>query len=183
MKSIVFLIGADEVPKSNAKQLATEIGFSEIKNYSNMIEIEQQSISYPVSFFLFEQISNVNIYKEVIESIRSCKRLKLRFSPLILLSDSPTPEFIRQSITIGFDDIISQPYQGSCIKERLAKQIDHSITYYETPKFFGPDRRRNTDNSLTTNINRRGVEKCRQFKFVRNLTNGISITKETIDAG
>ena len=182
MDCTAFLVGLDNKQGSIAYETAQRAGFSTIKPFTSLADVEKQTVNSAICFFLFEEVSDILSLSETIKPIRLCKRHDVRFFPLIYLCDEPSSDIIRQCISNGFDDIIVNPKTNSNIKQRLIKQLDSIITYFETDSFFGPDRRRIADINLSKNANLRGKEKCLQIKFTRNVQNGSAIKSSIVQA-
>ncbi|MCF6343464.1 MAG: hypothetical protein L3J15_02140 [Devosiaceae bacterium] len=183
MKCAAYLVEADEtnltapptISVSSLQNIAQQAKFLTINTHFSIEDIEQQTAHTPVCFILFEHTSDIMVYEELVKEIRSCKRHNIRFFPLIYLCEKPIPAVIRRCITIGFDDVIAGPFDNNPIRKRLMMQFNCEIVYFETPTYFGPDRRRHADKNLSKSSIMRGKEKCLQIKFSRNISGGISI--------
>jgi len=179
MDTIAYYIGADNDFLSVSNELAASIGFKEINKFTNLAQIELQTLENPVCFFLFDETQEVKSLKKIVDRIRACKRHKIRFFPLIYLCSNPSPDIIRQTLALGFDDVIIKPFNNN-IKTRLQLQIDKNIIYYETSEYFGPDRRRlDSKQKITKRETQKGIKYC-QYKFLRCLENGTKIIEKKI---
>ncbi len=164
------------------KNLAQRAGFSHILHFSSLAQVEQQAKQTPICFFLFGQIDNFSKVSEILRPIRICKRHNVRFFPIIHLCDNPSSEIIKQSIANGFDDIIASPINDETINRRLRKHLNNMAIYYETARFFGPDRRRIVENNQIKRAPARGIEKCMQYSFIRDPKTGVKIVNKVIEA-
>lgn len=182
MDCAAFLVGLNNKQGSIAYEIAERAGFSVIKPFISLADVETQTVNNAVCFFIFEEVNDLLSLRKTIKPIRSCKRHNVRFFPLIYLCNEPSSSVIKQCISNGFDDIIVNPKNNTNTKQRLIKQLDSTVTYFETDNFFGPDRRRIADNNLSENTDLRGKEKCLQIKFTRNSQSGIVIKTSIVQA-
>ncbi len=177
-KCSAFLLGSDDKPGKATYKIVENAGFASIFPFTSLADIERVSAQTPICFILFEQVDNILSLQSVLGRFRKCRRQNVRFFPLIYLCNTPSPKTIRQCVNIGFDDIIALPIDDEGLKSRLARQLNRTIIYFETKDFFGPDRRRISDKYLSTNPIPRGVEKCLQYKFIRDVEKGIIISSK-----
>jgi hypothetical protein len=111
------------------------------------------------------------------DAIRFSPSLDLRFSPLIYFARSLSVEAIKQCVGMGFDDVISLPYRGGDLSERIFRQIGTTQTYYETATYFGPDRRNRVGAPRSTDSDHGGGE-FRRIEIIRNPLSGIDVLRD-----
>ncbi len=175
MDTIAYCVNENTSRSNVLHEFSTIIGFTQVSDYIGLAQVEKQSFQTPIMFFIFEQVSDIRRFKNIVSQIRACKRHNIRFSPLIYLCNIPSPQTIKNGIAMGFDDVIAKPFNFKKIKTRLDMQVDKIIPYYETSDYFGPDRRKFDQENSTVNPNKRKNMQYLQYKFIRNLNDGIII--------
>jgi hypothetical protein len=103
--------------------LAKNLDFSSVTPYAGVTAAEVQSAITPVCFFLFAAVEDVGILQGVSDALRFCPNRRIRFSPLIYFSESPSVEAITRCIAMGFDDVITMPFTRARVAERINRQI------------------------------------------------------------
>jgi hypothetical protein len=101
----------------------------------------------------------------------------MRFSPLIYFSESPSVETITRCINMGFDDVITMPFTRNRVAERIDRQVGQSHIYYETPAYFGPDRRDRVTGPKRPAESRVGGQ-FRRLEIVRDLLTGVTVLRD-----
>jgi len=177
MNAAAFVVGPLDGPGAALMDMAHRLDFSAVLNYAGVAQAEQQCNRTPVCFFLFAAVEDVNSLRGVAEAIRFCPSRRVRFSPLIYFSESPSAETITRCINMGFDDIITMPFTRSRVAERIDRQIGQSLTYYETPGYFGPDRRDRVTGPRRPAETRIGGQ-FRRLEIVRNLLTGVNVVRD-----
>ena len=177
MKAAAFVVGPLDGPGAALMDLARRLSFSAVLPYAGVARAEQQAIRTPVCFFLFAAVPDVAELRSVAEAIRFCPSRRVRFSPLIYFSESPSVDTISRCINMGFDDVITMPFTRARIVERIDRQIGQSHIYYETPGYFGPDRRDRVTAPTRAAETRLGGQ-FRRLEIVRNLLTGINVVRD-----
>jgi hypothetical protein len=114
--------------------------------------------------------------KPVVDAIRFSPNLRLRFLPLIYFSRDASLTTIRACIRMGFDDVIALPYAGADLRERILRQVETPQVYYETPSYFGPDRRNRLGNDRSLDSDHGGGQH-RRIEIVRRET-GVDVLND-----
>jgi len=177
MKPTVYIVGPNEGPGAGLTEMARQLNFGTVQPYGGVPQAEQQVTRTPICYFLFSAVSDVGTLRGIAEAIRFSSSRKVRFSPLIYFSESPSIETITRCINMGFDDVITMPFTRSRVMERITRQIGTSFTYYETPGYFGPDRRGRVAAPPPAGENRQGGQ-FRRLEIVRNLSTGINVVRD-----
>lgn len=177
MQATAYIVGPLDGPGAALMDLARRLSFAAVLPYAGVAEAEQQARSTPVCFFLFAAVSDVGTLRNVAEAIRFCPRSRVRFSPLIYFSESPSVESIGRCINMGFDDVITMPFTPSRVAQRIDRQIGQALVYYETPGYFGPDRRDRVTAPKRAAESRIGGQ-FRRLEIVRNLLTGINVVRD-----
>jgi hypothetical protein len=141
MKATAFIVGPEDGPGATLKQLARQIGFEAVYPFRSVLDAERQSLATPLIYFLFPAADGLRKLKRSAEQIRGSEAERIRFAPMVYFSESPSLETAKACINMGFDDIITLPVALSRVEERLDRQLERPLTYYETASYFGPERR------------------------------------------
>ena len=177
MKASAYIVGPMDGPGAALTDLARRLSFSSVMPYSGLVQAEQQANRTPVCFFLFAAVADVETLRGVAEAIRFCPSRRVRFSPLIYFSESPSVETITRCINMGFDDIITMRFTRARVLERIDRQIGQSHIYYETQGYFGPDRRDRVTGARHPAESRVGGQ-FRRLEIVRNLLTGVNVLRD-----
>lgn len=179
MKATAFVVGPLDGPGAAIVDLARRLSFGNVLPYGGLAQAEQQASITPVCYFLFAAVPDVDTLRGVAEAIRFSPSRRIRFSPLIYFSESPHVETITRCINMGFDDIITMPFTRARMAERIERQVGQNLVYYETPGYFGPDRRDRVTAPRRAGETRIGGQ-FRRLEIVRNLLTGISVVRDDL---
>lgn len=177
MKACAFVVGPEDGQGAALRLLARQIGFDAAYPYRDIADAERQSASTPLIFFLFAAVDSLRRLQRVTEAIRRSDSRSVRFSPMIYFSETPSLDTIRACINMGFDDIITLPFTLNRVEERIERQIYRTVVYYETPSYFGPDRRNRLGHE-TGHSGRGTGGQHRRLELVRNPGTGITILRD-----
>lgn len=158
--------------------LARAIGFATVSRYQSMPRAEAQVARTPLVFFLCSPVADVHTLEPIAAAVRFASAPKLRFLPLIYFARDPSLETVKRCIGMGFDDVIALPISGDDIGDRIARQIGHIQTYYETATYFGPDRRNLLGGAPPSTGGDRGGGQFRRIEIMRNTNTGIELIRD-----
>lgn len=177
MKAAAYIVGPPDGSGAALTDLAKRLDFGAVLPYGGVAQAEQQVQRMPVCFFLFAAVDDVETLRGVAEAIRFCPSRRLRFSPLMYFSESPSVETITRCINMGFDDVITMPFTRARVAERIERQVGQNLTYYETPGYFGPDRRNRVTGPQRAGETRMGGQ-FRRLEIVRHLLTGVNVVRD-----
>jgi hypothetical protein len=177
MKACAFIVGPPDGPGAALRDMARRLGFETVLPFSGVAGAEQQSAQTPLLFFLFAAVDDPQTLKSAADAIRFSPGRKVRFSPLIYFSESPSVAAIRLCAAMGFDDVITLPFIHARIEERLARQIDKTLVYFETPSYFGPDRR-DRPPAGSMSLGRAADRQHRRIEIIRSIQGGVSVLRD-----
>lgn len=181
MRAYAYVVGPEDGPGAALGELARGLGFAGVSPFSTIAQADAQSQQTPVVFFLFAATENPRGLRGVAEAIRFSASRRLRFSPLIYFAESPSVEAITTCINMGFDDVITMPFTRRRVLERVTRQVGQTLIYYETPSYFGPDRRRSP--GAETTVEQRLGGQYRRLEIVRSLMSGVNVLRDDHVAG
>jgi hypothetical protein len=174
MNACAYVVGDDAAGGLSLEPLARKLGFDVVLPYSGMAEAERRSREPPLAFFFFAEVQDLKLLAAPIEAIRGSGADDLRFAPLIYFCRKPSMEVIRRSVGMGFDDIITEPFTPERVAGRLSRQVSTELAYYQTPSYFGPDRRRH-DREPRSEEAQGGF---RRVEIFRDPASGISVVHD-----
>ena len=174
MNAAAFVVGPRDGAGAALADLARNMGFSPVDRYQGLYRAERQATVTPLIFFFCAAVPNVETLKPMADAIRFSPNLRLRFLPLIYFARDPSLTTIRACIRMGFDDVIALPYAGGDLKERVFRQVGSPRTYFETPTYFGPDRRNRTGH-VRSNDSDHGGGQHRRIEIQRTIETGVSV--------
>ena len=179
MRAYAYVVGPEDGPGAALMDMARGLGFAGVAPYTSIAQAEHQTVQTPVCFFLFAAVEEVARLRAVAEAVRFAPSRRVRFSPLIYFSESPSVEAIRACIDMGFDDIITMPFTQRRVADRIARQVGQNLVYYETASYFGPDRR-GRGTAGDTAIEQRGIGQFRRLEIMRSLMSGINVLRDEL---
>ena len=181
MKASAYVVGPLDGPGAALMDLAQGLDFASVLPYGGVSHAERQVNQTPVCYFLFAAVEDVSMLRGVADAIRFCPSRRVRFSPLIYFSESPSVEAITRCIGMGFDDVITMPFTQARVRERIARQVGQTQVYYETPGYFGPDRRDRVTGPKQAGESRLGGQ-FRRLEIVRSLFTGVTVVRDDLHA-
>lgn len=140
MRACAYVVGPPDGPGAALMDMAKSYGLPIVLPYAGVPAAEVQSHQTPLMFFLFAAVDGVNALKKVADAIRFSPSRRVRFSPLVYFSESPSMEAIRLCIDMGFDDVITLPFTPKRVVSRLERLVDVTLIYNETASYLGPER-------------------------------------------
>lgn len=177
MQACAFVVGPEDGQGATLRSLARQIGFDAVYPYRNLADVERQSVSSPLIFILVCTVDDVHQLQHVATGIRASASQRVRFAPMIYFAESPSLEVIKACINMGFDDIITLPFTLTRVEERLERQVYRTVVYYETPTYFGPDRRNRLGQDAGHSARGTGGQ-YRRMELVRHPTTGINVLRD-----
>lgn len=180
LKASAFVVGPRDGAGAALMDLARAIGFANVSRYQGLPRAEAQSAKTPLIFFLCSPVRDVRTLKPMADAIRFSPSLKLRFLPMIYFARDPSLETVKHCIGMGFDDVIALPFAGDDIGDRIARQIGHIQTYYETATYFGPDRRNRLGGDPRSAGSDHGGGQFRRIEIMRNPETGIELLSDDL---
>lgn len=117
---------------------------------------------------------------EVIQEARANQDDNIRFMPIIMLTSNQNERIIRKFLMLGCDDIILYPCTSQPLANRLRMQIDQQFDYFQTAKYFGPDRRKKEHDA--DHPDRRGGKDSyyRHIEIRRDLRGGVKVLSSQV---
>ena len=179
MQATAYIIGPPDGPGAALTALARQLHFAAVLPFSGLAAAEMRMEATPVCFFLFAAVPDLEALRGVAEAIRFSPSRHMRFSPLIYFADNPSVETIAACINLGFDDIIAMPLIPAQLLPRLERQIGHNLVYYETPFYFGPDRRDRMTAPRRPAESRLGGQ-FRRLEIIRHTNSGIEVVRDDL---
>lgn len=177
MHATAFIIGPTTGAGAALADIARTLKFAAVLPYRGIEAVESQARQTPICYFLFAPVNQIASLAEIADAIRFCPSRNVRFSPMIYFSDKTSVEAISACINLGFDDIITMPFTQQRVRERIARQVGPSLTYFETSSYFGPDRRDRVPTPNRPTENRMGGH-FRRLEIVRSFEAGVSVLSD-----
>jgi DNA-binding response OmpR family regulator len=175
-KATAYIVGPVDGPGAALSDMAKRLGFEAVLPFAGTATAEQQTARTPLLFFLFAAVNDVSTHKDTADAIRFSSSRRVRLSPLIYFSESPSLDGIRACADMGFDDVVTLPFSRERVIERLGRQVNRTVVYYETPTYFGPDRRTQADAAAGE---RRGMAgRIRRLEIIRSIGDGPSVIRD-----
>lgn len=171
MRASAFVVGPPDGPGAALSDLARSLGFTGIRPFSTVAAADAQAQQTPLLFFLFAAVEDVTGLKSVADAIRFSASRRIRFSPMVYFSESPSAEAIRTCVDMGFDDVITLPFSHQRVSSRLERLVDHTQVYFETADYLGPDRGARASQA------RHGTQ-YRRLEIIRTALGGVSVTRD-----
>lgn len=181
MDAYAYVAGPDDDRCAALFDLVSGIGFSGVSSFRGIAQISEQTARNPICFILCSSVSDPRQLRSTAEAVRFSDLPRVRFSPLVYLTEQPSIETAVACVNMGFDDVVALPQSRAQLRERLEYQIGEMKVYYEASGYFGPDRRRNIVPRREGADARQGGP-YRRFELIRDARAGISVMREEIGA-
>lgn len=181
MQATAYVVGSLDGSGGPLMDLARRLHFEAVLPYGGLAQVEHRAGMTPICFFLFAAVPDVEALRAVAEAVRFSPSRRTRFSPLIYFAETPSVETISACINLGFDDIIATPFTLARVLPRIERQIGHNLVYYETPGYFGPDRRDRVTGPTRAAESRLGGQ-FRRLEIVRHPMTGIEVVRDDLYA-
>jgi len=165
-KATAYIVGPQDGPGAALTEMARHLGFEAVLPYAGVQLAEQQLARTPLLYFLFPAVNDVASLKPHADGLRFCPSRRLRLSPLIYFSESPSLDGIRACAAMGFDDVVTLPFSRERVTARLARQVNRGIAYCESRDYAGPDRPV------------AGGGPVRRFDLIRSFAEGTIVTRD-----
>lgn len=172
-RACAYIVGPADGPGAALSDLARSLGFATVQHYSSIASAELQSQRTPLMFFMFAAVEDVSSLRVTADAIRLSGSRRLRFSPLVYFAETPSMDAIQSCVEMGFDDVITLPFVAQRVNDRLVRMIDRTQIYFETSKYFGPDRGHFHKDASDAGAYRR-------IEIVRTMDAGISVVRDEI---
>lgn len=159
---------------TKAGQLVTTLkaaGFGQVEVVKNSADFSLENLHHKICFFVFDQDIGHENSRKILRLIRSIKKQHRCFSPAILAVNDMSVDAIKNISKSGFDDVVSLELLSGGAANRLTKQLDQSLHYFETSDYFGPDRRSGTSKARHPE----NPQPFNKYTIVRNVHKGINI--------
>lgn len=169
MRACAYVVGPHNGPGMALLELASSLNFSVVQPFIGLGSAETQAQQTPLLFFLFATVDNVETLRPVAEAIRFAGARRIRFSPMMYFSESPSEDTIRMCVEMGFDDVITMPFSAPRVQQRVARMVDRRQVFLETSYYFGPDRRGDKESGP-----------YRRIEIVRSPDRGVSVRRDEV---
>lgn len=179
MRACAYVVSPNGRSATALMDLAKGLGFDAVVPYQGLAAAEAQINRTPLLFFLCSAASEMRVVKAVADAIRFYPSPGIRFSPLVYFDESPSLDVIRRCIAMGFDDVITLPFTRERVEERLQRQVDRPQVYFETPSYFGPDRRGRLEAEPIHSLRGSGGQ-FRRLEIVRTPARGIHVVRDDV---
>jgi|SRR5215217_305338 len=178
MKAYAYVVGPQDVAWTTLFDMAGDLGFAGISDFRGLAQVEEQAGETPICYFLFSAVSDLRALRPLARDIRFSPSAHIRFAPMVYCAESLSVENIMACINMGFDDIVALPQSGPRLQARLARQVDRTVVFYETPGYFGPDRRNRLASLNARRPQSRAAGPYRRLEIVRTLLSGVSVLRD-----
>ncbi|MDB5538360.1 MAG: hypothetical protein JWQ89_87 [Devosia sp.] len=171
MRACAYVVGPPDGPGAALMDLARGIGFPTVLSYAGIAAADTQAHQTPLLFFLFAAVDDVAGLKPVADAIRFSPSRRIRFSPLVYFSESPSADAIKTCVEMGFDDVLTLPFTQQRVSARLDLLVEHTQVYFETATYLGPDR------GVRASPHRAGAQ-YRRLELIRTPARGVSVMRD-----
>lgn len=86
---------------------------------------------------------------DIVREIRASSIEQLAYIPIIMMTGHTEQENIVAARDAGVTEFLAKPFTAKTLYSRIATLVDNPRPFVKTRNFFGPDRRRRTDEAPT----------------------------------
>lgn len=112
-----------------------------------------------ITDWLMEPVDGITL----IRNIRTHPSSTNRMVPIILITGYSAASRVKQARDMGVTEFLVKPFTGLDLAKRIAHIVNKPRDFVQTPKYFGPDRRRRKGDEYQ-GPKRRGIEKSEEQK-------------------
>ena len=159
--------------------LARRLGLAPVDRFIDVQAVEHRLMTVPLAYVFIAAVPDPRRLKPLVSAIRSATSLRMRFAPLIYFADTASADMIRACVGLGFDDIVTHPFTVSKVAERLERLVDRPVVFYETPTYFGPDRRGRLEANESHELRGSGGQ-YRRLEIVRTERGGVDVVRDEV---
>lgn len=131
---------SDGPPLRSLERFAAATSLGRLLHYRDMAALADDRAR--IVFFLVHFGLGNDAKIALLQQVRAHPAYRIRFAPVILISDDCDGATYLDYVQMGFDDILCLPDAVELLMDRLLNQLNHDILYIETTDYLGPDRRR-----------------------------------------
>lgn len=175
MNAYAYVVGPQDTAWTTLFDMAGDLGLVGRSSFRGLAQVEDQAAETPICFFLFSAVADVRSLRPLAQEIRRAPADSIRFAPLVYCAAAPSIESTVALINMGFDDIVALPQTVWGLRDRLARQTDRRVDFYQTRSYFGPDRRNRLARLPSPRQPTRSGGPFRRLGIVRDLTAGINV--------
>lgn len=149
MDATAFIVGARTGPAVALTQIARQIGFLNVGPYEGLSKAALALGRTPLVYFLFAPEQDGAERKAAARAVRTAKaRVRaLRFMPMVAFCETAAPADVEMCLDLGFDDLITLPFEPARIGRRLKRLGEGTFTFTDGPTYCGPTRTQATDSA------------------------------------
>ncbi|KKB78660.1 hypothetical protein VW35_09030 [Devosia soli] len=181
MKAYAYVVGPQDMAWQTLFDMSKDLDLAGVSDYRGLSQVEQQAGQTPVCYFLFSAVKDLSQLRPVAHAIRFSSSPLIRFSPMVYCAEEPSIETAVACINMGFDDVVALPQTKAKLADRLARQVDRNLVFYESQGYFGPDRRNRVAERTQRTAKAPGGP-FRRLEIVRSLLDGVSVLRDDVVA-
>ena len=125
------------------KTLLHGFGVHEIYDANDAISGFEELRTTKVDIILLDNKMDTLNGIEFTRMVRTANDSPNQYIPIIMISAYTELSRIQAARDVGVNEFVSKPISAKSLNARITEVIEHPRKFIETPKYFGPDRRRN----------------------------------------
>lgn len=133
-------------------------GVHEIYDANDAITGFEELINSKIDIILLDNRMDTLDGIEFTRMVRTAADSPNHYTPIIMISGYTERFKVQQARDVGVNEFISKPLSAKNLSDRINQVVYNPRAFIETPKFFGPDRRR------SKNLGYTGPERRQQGK-------------------
>lgn len=136
------------------KTLLHGFGVHEIYDANDAITGFEELTNSKIDVILLDNKMDTLDGVEFTRMVRTAADSPNHYVPIIMISAHTERSRVQQARDVGINEFVSKPLSAKNLSDRISEVIKNPRPFIETPKYFGPDRRR-TKNSTYKGPERR----------------------------
>lgn len=137
------------------KTLLHGFGVHEIYDANDAVSGFEELTNSKVDIILLDNMMDTLNGIEFTRMVRTARDSPNHYIPIIMISAYTERTRIQAARDVGVNEFICKPISAKNLSDRIMEVVNHPRDFIETPKYFGPDRRR-TKNAGYKGPERRG---------------------------
>lgn len=147
-KMSLLLVDGSNFMRSTIRQMCRTFGFAEILEASDGSEALELMRHSHVDVILCDWMTEPLDGFDFTRLIRTAADSPDPFVPVIMLTSRTEKENVTRARDVGVTEFLAKPLSAQTLLSRLVYVCEHPRTFVRCPGYFGPDRRRKTDDKF-----------------------------------
>ncbi|MBM3569384.1 MAG: response regulator [Alphaproteobacteria bacterium] len=146
-KLAVLVVDDNKFMRQIVFQILHGLGIRQVAQAHNVDSALEVMTDSPTDFILSDLDMGAKSGLDLIKAIRQSDRPEMRMLPIVMVTGNATRKYVESARDAGVTEFIAKPLTAQSLYVRIVDVIERPRQFVKTKKYFGPDRRRKSDDS------------------------------------